>query len=72
MARSKAANSVGSQFFIVLDDKAATILSSQNTYQIIGSVTTGMDVADAIFAASVGIELPSAPIHVTTATVANP
>ena len=72
MARTNAANSVGSQFFIVLDDKAATILSSKNTYQIIGSVTTGMDVADAIFAASAGIELPSVPIHVTTATVANP
>ncbi|HEV7603682.1 MAG TPA: peptidylprolyl isomerase [Candidatus Limnocylindrales bacterium] len=72
MARSAAANSVGSQFFIVLDDKAATILSSKNTYQIIGSVTSGMEVADAIYAASGGVELPSNPTHVTTATVANP
>ena len=72
MARSNAPNSVGSQFFIVLDDKDAAVLSSANTYQIIGNVTSGMAVADAIFAASAGVELPIKPIHVTTATVANP
>lgn len=72
MARSSSPNSVGSQFFIVLDDKDAAVLSSANTYQIIGSVTSGMTVADAIYAASAGVELPANPVHITTATVANP
>ena len=72
MARSAAPNSVGSQFFIVLDDKDGAILSDANTYQIIGNVTSGMETADAIFAASGGIELPKNPIPITTATVANP
>ena len=72
MARSSAPNSVGSQFFIVLDDKDGAVLSSANTYQIIGNVTTGMETADAIFAASKGVELPANPIKITTVTVANP
>jgi cyclophilin family peptidyl-prolyl cis-trans isomerase len=72
MARSSAANSVGSQFFVVLDDKDGAILSQANTYQIIGSVTSGMDTADAIFAASAGVELPKSPVKVTTAMVATP
>ncbi len=72
MARTNAPNSVGSQFFIVLDDKDGSILGAANTYQIIGNVASGMDVADAIFAASAGVELPKNPIPVTTATVANP
>jgi cyclophilin family peptidyl-prolyl cis-trans isomerase len=72
MARSSAANSVGSQFFIVLDDKDADVLSSANTYQIIGSVTTGMETADAIYTASARVEIPKNPIHITTATVATP
>ena len=72
MARSQAPNSVGSQFFIVLDDKDGDILGQANTYQIIGNVASGMDVADAIFVASAGVELPANPIPITTATVANP
>jgi cyclophilin family peptidyl-prolyl cis-trans isomerase len=72
MARTADPNSVGSQYFIVLDDKDGAVLSSANTYQIIGNVTSGMDVADAIFAASGGAENPASPIPVTTATVANP
>ncbi len=75
MARSQAPDSVGSQFFIVLDDKDGAILGSPqgaNTYQIIGNVTSGMETADAIFAASNGVELPANPIKITTATVANP
>ncbi len=72
MARTSAPDSVGSQFFIVLDDKDGDILGSANTYQIIGSVTSGMDTADAIFAASGGVELPADPVRITTATVANP
>jgi len=50
MARTAEPDSVGSQFFIVLDDAASTALSSYNTYQIIGEVTGGMDVVDAIAA----------------------
>ena len=72
MARTADPNSVGSQYFIVLDDKDGAVLSSANTYQIIGNVTSGMDVADAIFAASGGAENPASPIPVTAATVANP
>lgn len=50
MARTSAPNSVGSQFFIVLDDGAQGALAQYNTYQIIGTVTAGMDVVDAIAA----------------------
>jgi cyclophilin family peptidyl-prolyl cis-trans isomerase len=52
MARTPAPNSVGSQFFIVLDDAAAQSLAdpSTNNYQILGSVTDGMDAVDAIAA----------------------
>ena len=62
---TSAPDCVGSQFFIVLDDKDGAILSSANTYQIIGNVTSGMDTADAIFAASGGVELPANPIPIT-------
>ena len=72
MARTQAPNSVGSQFFIVLDDKDGAILGSANTYQIIGNVSSGMNTADAIYVASGGKELPSDPVPVTTATVTNP
>jgi len=72
MARTAQPNSVGSQFYIVLDDKDGTILGSANTYQIIGNVTSGMETADAILLASGGAELPKNPIPITTATVANP
>ena len=41
MARTQDPNSVGSQFFIVLDDKDREVLASANTYQIIGTVTDG-------------------------------
>jgi cyclophilin family peptidyl-prolyl cis-trans isomerase len=72
MARTADPDSVGSQFFIVLDDGASDVLAAYNTYQIIGEVTAGMDVADAIFAASGGAENPSTPVAITTATVSNP
>ena len=51
MARTADPNSVGSQFFIVLDDEARPALGAANTYQIIGTVTAGMETADAIAAA---------------------
>ncbi len=72
MARTAQPNSVDSQFFIVLDDKARDVLAAYNTYQIVGNVTSGMDTADAIFLASGGVEAPPNPIPITTATVANP
>jgi peptidyl-prolyl cis-trans isomerase B (cyclophilin B) len=70
MARTADPNSVGSQFFIVLDDKDGDVLSSYNTYQIIGSVPAGMDVADAIYAAA-DAEVPTNPIPMTKVTVSN-
>jgi cyclophilin family peptidyl-prolyl cis-trans isomerase len=72
MARTQAPNSVGSQFFIVLSEEARGPLESANTYQILGNVTSGMEVADAIFQASGGQELPSDPVAMTSVTVVNP
>jgi cyclophilin family peptidyl-prolyl cis-trans isomerase len=74
MARSSQPNSVGSQFFIVLDDAAAQSLADPraNNYQIIGSVASGMDAVDAIAAAAAGVEIPSNPVPMTRVTVSNP
>ncbi len=75
MARTQQPNSVGSQFFIVLDDAAAGSLSSANTYQIVGEVTAGMDAVDAIAAMpNTGDPSNSAvnPVPMTTVTVATP
>jgi cyclophilin family peptidyl-prolyl cis-trans isomerase len=76
MARTSQPNSVGSQFFIVVDDAAQGALSSANTYQIIGEVTAGMDVVDTIVA------MPNSgqdtgnqaldPVPMTKLTVSNP
>jgi len=73
MARSPDANSEGSQFFIVLDDAATQSLAQSNQYgyAILGTVTAGMDVVDAIAA------LPNSgpnneavdPVPMTTVTV---
>lgn len=71
MARSGAPNSVGSQFFIVLDDAARAALAQYNTYQIIGTVTAGMEAVDAI-AAAADAESPTRPVVMTKVTVANP
>jgi cyclophilin family peptidyl-prolyl cis-trans isomerase len=72
MARSSEPNSVGSQFFIVLSDEARDVLAAYNTYQIIGHVTSGIEVADAILAASNGVDLPKPAVKMTTVTIANP
>jgi peptidyl-prolyl cis-trans isomerase B (cyclophilin B) len=72
MARTLEPDSVGSQFFIVLDDAARESLISANTYQIIGHVTAGMETADAITAAAAGVELPTHPVKMTEVTVSNP
>jgi cyclophilin family peptidyl-prolyl cis-trans isomerase len=69
MARTGAPNSAGSQFFIVLDDKDREVLQSANTYQIIGTVTNGMEVADAIYQAAGGVELPPDPVVMTHLTL---
>jgi cyclophilin family peptidyl-prolyl cis-trans isomerase len=73
MARSSQPNSVGSQFFIVLDDEARTALADPryNNYQIVGTVTAGMDAADAI-AAAADAENPSDPVAMDRVTVSNP
>jgi cyclophilin family peptidyl-prolyl cis-trans isomerase len=71
MARTQAPNSVGSQFFIVLDDEARSSLAAANTYQIIGSVTQGMETADKI-AAAADAELPTDPIAMNDVSVSNP
>jgi peptidyl-prolyl cis-trans isomerase A (cyclophilin A) len=71
MARTGAPNSVTTQFFIVLDDAAQGALASYNTYQIVGHVTAGMEVADAI-AAAADAENPSDPVAMTTVTIATP
>lgn len=72
MARTSEPHSEGSQFFIVLSDAASDVLKSANTYAIMGTVTSGMEVADAIYAASNGQELPDNPIQMTSVTVSNP
>ncbi|HET7167837.1 MAG TPA: peptidylprolyl isomerase [Candidatus Limnocylindrales bacterium] len=72
MARTSQPDSVGSQFFIVTDDAARDSLASYNTYQIIGHVTAGMDIADAITAAAGGEELPAKPETMTDVSVSNP
>jgi cyclophilin family peptidyl-prolyl cis-trans isomerase len=71
MARTAQPDSVGSQFFIVLDDAASQSLAAPgyNNYQIIGNVTNGMDAVDAIAAAADG-ENPTNPIKMDKVTVA--
>ena len=73
MARSSQPNSVGSQFFIVLDDQAAQSLADPraNNYQIIGTVASGMDAVDAI-AAAADRDIPTNPVHMTKVTVSDP
>ena len=68
MARTSQPNSQGSQFFIVLDDKDGPILQGGN-YAIFGEVVSGMDVADAVYQASGGEELPTDPIPMISVTV---
>jgi peptidyl-prolyl cis-trans isomerase B (cyclophilin B) len=75
MARTAEPDSVGSQFFVVLDDAAADALAYYNTYQIIGTVTDGMDVVDAIAAMPNSGEPNNAalePVAMDTVTVTSP
>jgi cyclophilin family peptidyl-prolyl cis-trans isomerase len=72
MARTPQPNSVGSQFFIVLDDaRAPDLTSAQYGYQIVGEVTSGMEAVDAITAAA-DQEIPTNPIPMTKVTVTKP
>jgi peptidyl-prolyl cis-trans isomerase B (cyclophilin B) len=72
MARTQAPDSVGSQFFIVLDDKDRPILADANTYQIIGTVTAGMETVDAIYTAGAAEVNPSSPVVMDKVTVSTP
>ena len=73
MARTAAPDSVGSQFFIVTDDAARPALESANTYQIIGNVTSGMDVVDKIVNAPRNAnDLPNDPVVMNSVTVSTP
>ncbi len=75
MARTLAPNSQGSQFFIVLDDGAGTVLAKTNTYSIFGSVTLGMENVDAIAAMPNSGQPDNAalqPVAMTTVTVSPP
>ncbi len=73
MARTGDPNSADSQFFIVLDDAAAQSLGDPqyNKYQILGTVTSGMEVVDAITAAA-DAEKPSDPVVMNKVTVSKP
>jgi peptidyl-prolyl cis-trans isomerase B (cyclophilin B) len=75
MARTPNPHSEGSQFFIVLNDRAQGSLGSANTYAIMGHVTSGMDVVDAIAAMpNSGGDANAAldPVPMTHVTISNP
>ncbi len=75
MARTPEPNSVGSQFFIVLDDQARGALEQANTYQIIGTVTSGMETVDEIAATPNSGGQDNAalePVAMDSVTVATP
>ncbi len=66
-------NTNGSQFFIVLDDGAAGPLESVRTYAILGEVTAGLDVVDAIAAVERDQEdRPVVPVTILSTTVSSP
>jgi hypothetical protein len=69
MARTQAADSQGSQFFVVLDDAAESQLDAARTYVIFGRVVEGMDVVDAIVARGPASDLIEDPVRITGATV---
>ena len=68
------ADSVGSQFFIVLDDAARPALAdpTTNNYQIIGTVTAGMETVDAIYTAGAAEVNPASPVVMDKVTVSTP
>ena len=73
MARTAAPDSQGSQFFIILDDGAQPPLESARTYAILGQVTAGMDVVDAIAGVERDAEdRPVVPVTILSTTVSTP
>jgi peptidylprolyl isomerase len=72
MARTPDPDTQGSQFFIVLDDSAVTSLAMANNYAIVGTVSSGMNVVDAIAAAAGGQENPTKPVVMTDVSVSQP
>jgi peptidyl-prolyl cis-trans isomerase B (cyclophilin B) len=75
MARTPDPHSEGSQFFIVLGDGARPALASANTYAIMGNVTSGMDVVDAIAAMPNSGDPDNAaldPVPMTRVTITSP
>ncbi len=65
-AKSSLPNSIGSQFYIVIDD--ASYLNNQ--YSVFGQVVEGMDVVDRISAVSTdGNDKPRVPVRMTSVTV---
>ena len=72
MARTGLPHSQSDQFFIVLADSAGAGLSQANTYAILGKVSTGMDVVDAIAAmpnSGDPDDRPTDPVPMTSVTV---
>ena len=69
MARTRAPDSQGSQFFIVLDDAAEPQLDAARTYVIFGRVIEGMEVVDAIVARGPESDLIEDPVRIRTATI---
>lgn len=70
MAKTPAPDSASSQFFIVLQDVPAGGLEAR--YQVLGQVTSGMDVVDAIAAGPAVNEKLTDPVVMTKVTVATP
>ncbi len=72
MARTSLPHSQSDQFFIVLADSAGAGLSQANTYAILGKVSTGMDVVDAIAGmpnSGDPQDRPTDPVPMTSVTV---
>lgn len=68
MAKTAAANSTGSQFFVVTGDPSA--LNSAGTYSLFGKVTEGTEVVDAIAATPVTGDAPNEQVTIEKLTIA--
>ncbi len=69
MARTQEPDSQGSQFFIILDDEAEADLEAYRTYVIVGRVTEGMDVVDAIVEARPPSDQIEDPVRILSTSV---
>ena len=68
MARTPDPHSAAAEFFINVKDNGFL----NGGYSVFGNVIAGMDVADSIFTASNGVELPANPVKMTSVTIATP